>query len=154
MRNFGIFGGIRACLPTKKAVTYGLKFHQVYVKPLSLSRDSFSLRLGHAPALTVHRTVIHYRRAASLPEWEPTRCCRQHLTASLHLMPPYEESRAPMCPPPQNCRIKVRRLLCGNTVLLYFNLSVSNSAIMQYLPSVLFLLENTIGFPPCIGFGE
>ena len=25
-----------------------------------------SLRLGHAPALTVHRTVIHYRRAASL----------------------------------------------------------------------------------------
>ena len=30
--------------------------------------DSVSLRLGHAPALTVHRTVIHYRRAASLPD--------------------------------------------------------------------------------------
>ena len=26
-----------------------------------------SLRLGHAPALNVHRTFIHYRRAASLP---------------------------------------------------------------------------------------
>ena len=25
--------------------------------------DSFSLRLGHATALTVHRTVIHYRVA-------------------------------------------------------------------------------------------
>ena len=77
---------MRAYRPTKKAVTEGLKFHQVYVKPLSRSRDSFSLRLGHAPALTVHRTVIHYRRAALLPEWEPTRCCRQHLTASLHLI--------------------------------------------------------------------
>ena len=30
--------------------------------------DSVSLRLGRAPALTVHRTVIHYRRAASLPD--------------------------------------------------------------------------------------
>ena len=28
---------------------------------------SVSLRLGHAPALNVHRTFIHYRRAASLP---------------------------------------------------------------------------------------
>ena len=27
----------------------------------------FSLRLGHASALTVHRTVIHYLVAASLP---------------------------------------------------------------------------------------
>ena len=143
---------MRAYRPTKKAVTEGLKFHQVYVKPLSRSRDSFSLRLGHAPALTVHRTVIHYRRAALLPEWEPTRCCRQHLTASLHLISHFVTAS------PQGetdeCRIKVRRILCGNTVLLYFNLSVSNSAIMQYLPSVLFLLENTIGFPPCIGFGE
>ena len=26
-----------------------------------------SLRLGHARVLTVHRTVIHYARAASLP---------------------------------------------------------------------------------------
>ena len=69
-----------------ETVTEGLKFHQVYVKPISRSRDSFSLRLGNAPALTVHRTVIHYRRAASLPEWEPTHCCRQHLTASLHLI--------------------------------------------------------------------
>ncbi len=30
-------------------------------------RDSASLRLGHAPALNVHRTFIHYRRAASVP---------------------------------------------------------------------------------------
>ena len=29
-----------------------------------------SLRLGHATALTVHRTVIHYRSAASLPQGE------------------------------------------------------------------------------------
>jgi hypothetical protein len=28
---------------------------------------SVSLRLGHAPALNVHRTFIHYRRAALLP---------------------------------------------------------------------------------------
>ena len=28
---------------------------------------SVSLRLGHARVLTVHRTVIHYARAASLP---------------------------------------------------------------------------------------
>jgi hypothetical protein len=28
---------------------------------------SFSLRLGHAAALTCHRHVIHYRGAASLP---------------------------------------------------------------------------------------
>ena len=27
----------------------------------------FSLRLGHASALTVHRTVIHYLVVASLP---------------------------------------------------------------------------------------
>ncbi len=34
---------------------------------------SVSLRLGHATALTVHRTVIHYRVAASLPfTREPT----------------------------------------------------------------------------------
>ena len=30
-------------------------------------RAAFSLRLGHARVLTVHRTVIHYTRAASLP---------------------------------------------------------------------------------------
>ncbi len=29
---------------------------------------AFSLRLGHHSALTVHRTVIHYRIAASLPQ--------------------------------------------------------------------------------------
>ena len=28
----------------------------------------FSLRLGHAAALTVHRTVIHYRADTSLPQ--------------------------------------------------------------------------------------
>ncbi len=32
-----------------------------------LSRSPVSLRLGHARVLTVHRTVIHYARAASLP---------------------------------------------------------------------------------------
>ena len=32
--------------------------------------DSVSLRLGHATALTVPRTVIHYRVAASLPTGE------------------------------------------------------------------------------------
>ena len=31
------------------------------------SRATVSLRFGHAAALTVHRTVIHYRIAASLP---------------------------------------------------------------------------------------
>ena len=34
---------------------------------ITVLRRSFSLRLGHAPALNVHRTFIHYRRAASLP---------------------------------------------------------------------------------------
>ena len=37
--------------------------------PQSL-RDSVSLRLGHATALTPHRGVIHYRGAASLPQGE------------------------------------------------------------------------------------
>ena len=32
------------------------------------SRDSISLRLGHATALTVHRTVIHYRVDTALPK--------------------------------------------------------------------------------------
>ena len=36
-------------------------FHQPSAGP------PVSLRLGHAPALTVHRTVIHYRSAALLP---------------------------------------------------------------------------------------
>ena len=31
------------------------------------SRDSVSLRLGHVAALTVHRTVIHYRADTALP---------------------------------------------------------------------------------------
>ena len=31
------------------------------------TRATVSLRLGHISALTVHRTVIHYRNAASLP---------------------------------------------------------------------------------------
>ena len=35
--------------------------------PSVVKDDSVSLRLGHAPALNVHRTFIHYRRAASLP---------------------------------------------------------------------------------------
>ena len=34
---------------------------------ISRSRDSVSLRLGHVAALTVHRTVIHYRADTSLP---------------------------------------------------------------------------------------
>ena len=34
---------------------------------ISRLRATVSLRLGHAPALNVHRTFIHYRRAASLP---------------------------------------------------------------------------------------
>ena len=36
----------------------------------SRSAPAVSLRLGHATALTVHRTVIHYRSAASLPQGE------------------------------------------------------------------------------------
>ena len=37
-------------------------------QPLRLApQDTVSLRLGHISALTVHRTVIHYRNAASLP---------------------------------------------------------------------------------------
>ena len=45
------------------------KFHQTLCKtPQSrTSRDSFSLRLGHVAALTVHRTVIHYRADTALP---------------------------------------------------------------------------------------
>ena len=35
--------------------------------PSVVKDDTVSLRLGHAPALNVHRTFIHYRRAASLP---------------------------------------------------------------------------------------
>ena len=35
-----------------------------------------SLRLGHIAALTVHRTVIHYRDAASLPQGEASCLCR------------------------------------------------------------------------------
>ena len=34
------------------------------------SAATFSLRLGHASALTVHWTVIHYLGAASLPKGE------------------------------------------------------------------------------------
>ena len=36
----------------------------------SLGLPPVSLRFGHATALTVHRTVIHYRSAASLPTGE------------------------------------------------------------------------------------
>ncbi len=36
-------------------------------EPIITFADTVSLRLGHAPALNVHRTFIHYRRAASLP---------------------------------------------------------------------------------------
>ncbi len=64
----------------------GVLFQQFYAKPLSRSRDSFSLRLGHAPALTVQRTVIHYRRAASLPIWEPIRRNSRHHTIKFHLV--------------------------------------------------------------------
>ena len=41
----------------------------LFVHALSLSRlrDSVSLRLGHAAALTTHCGVIHYRGATSLP---------------------------------------------------------------------------------------
>ena len=35
--------------------------------PSVVKDDTVSLRLGHAPALNVRRTFIHYRRAASLP---------------------------------------------------------------------------------------
>ena len=35
--------------------------------PSVVKDDTVSLRLGHAPALNVHRAFIHYRRAASLP---------------------------------------------------------------------------------------
>ena len=35
--------------------------------PSVVKDDSVSLRFGHATALTVHRTVIHYRVAALLP---------------------------------------------------------------------------------------
>ena len=54
---------------------WGGKFSSHYynnIKPelfhlITVLRRSVSLRLGHAPALNVHRTFIHYRRAASLP---------------------------------------------------------------------------------------
>ena len=36
-------------------------------EPIITFADSVSLRLGHAPALNVHRTFIHYRVDTSLP---------------------------------------------------------------------------------------
>ena len=44
------------------------KPHMLLVDFISLPTRNrqVSLRLGHAPALTVHRTVIHSRRAAAL----------------------------------------------------------------------------------------
>ena len=36
-------------------------------EPIITFATSVSLRLGHATALTVHRTVIHYRVDTSLP---------------------------------------------------------------------------------------
>ena len=38
----------------------------VTIKIVRGGASRFSLRLGHAHVLTVHRTVIHYVRAASL----------------------------------------------------------------------------------------
>ena len=48
------------------AVTEGARVHFRY-KFLTPNGASVSLRFGHATALTVPRTVIHYRSAASLP---------------------------------------------------------------------------------------
>ena len=42
-------------------------------EPIITFAATVSLRLGHAPALNVHRTFIHYRRAASLPQWRSPR---------------------------------------------------------------------------------
>jgi hypothetical protein len=46
-----------------------LRSDEIQGKPWMKSNPSkyFSLRLGHKTALTVPRTVIHYRFAASLP---------------------------------------------------------------------------------------
>ena len=38
-----------------------------YLYPHPRKRSTVSLRLGHATALTVHRTVIHYRVDTALP---------------------------------------------------------------------------------------
>ncbi len=40
---------------------------QPYLYPHHRNRSTVSLRLGHATALTVHRTVIHYRVDTVLP---------------------------------------------------------------------------------------
>ena len=48
----------------------GVKYnlHQTFYKtPQAAYAAGVSLRLGHATALTVHRTVIHYRVDTSLP---------------------------------------------------------------------------------------
>ena len=50
-------------------------------KPIPLRRltaPPVSLRLGHARVLTVHRTVIHYAHAASLPEGRGLRSPQTH----------------------------------------------------------------------------
>ena len=43
------------------------KAYGTFFIPSVVKDDTVSLRLGHTPALNVHRTFIHYRRAASLP---------------------------------------------------------------------------------------
>ncbi len=45
----------------------GTKAYGTFFIPSVVKDDTVSLRLGHTPALNVHRTFINYRRAASLP---------------------------------------------------------------------------------------
>ena len=50
----------------------------------SHAHDSVSLRLGHARALTPHRGVIHYPRAASLPTKGRPWVCANNLRPAGH----------------------------------------------------------------------
>ena len=52
----------------QQKLTEGVRFYQTLIFIPSVVKDAtVSLRLGHATALTVHRTVIHYRADTSLP---------------------------------------------------------------------------------------
>ena len=59
-------------LSTEPTEGFEIKSDEILFNPHrhSLRCATVSLRLGHATALTVHRTVIHSRGAASLPSAE------------------------------------------------------------------------------------
>ncbi len=63
----------RPCVVTDEVGIFLSLFNNIKLELfhlITVYRRSVSLRLGHVAALTVHRTFIHYRRAASLPSRE------------------------------------------------------------------------------------